>query len=164
MEIRLGDGDAKLYSRLKVSSLDLDFAQYCLGVILKRRWHHQPWDKRGTIYLQQSAFTSALVVAYARPFTKSDGWPHFPPGLKRFDGAEDKLHDHMIELRHTVFAHSDSRNYSVSPWQSGKFSTDVVGVPAFRMSGEQAVLLNGMIAKLQLAIRRRMNQILRVEG
>jgi len=44
------------------------------------------------------------------PFTKSRGWPKFPPQLKEFDGEENVLHDHMIELRDTVYAHSDSSN------------------------------------------------------
>ena len=64
MEIQLQDVEAKLYRRLQVSSLDFDFAQYCVGVILKR--HYQPWEKRGTIYLQQSAFMSAFVIACQR--------------------------------------------------------------------------------------------------
>jgi hypothetical protein len=63
-----------------------------------------------------------------------------------------------------VFAHSDSKNYSVSPWRSEKFSTDIVTAPAFRISAVEAALLNHMIDKLQLAIRRRMNQIVPVEG
>ena len=130
MEIQLQDVEAKLYRRLQVSSLDFDFAQYCVGVILKR--HYQPWEKRGTIHLQQSAFMSAFVIAYARPFTKSRGWPKFPPQLKEFDGEENVLHDHMIELRDTVYAHSDSSNYSVTPWRSRKFSTDIVGAPTLR--------------------------------
>jgi hypothetical protein len=159
MEIRLGDSDAKLYNRLNVSSLDLEFAQYCVGVILKKRWHLQPWDKRGTIYLQQSAFTSALVVACSRPFKGSRGWPKLPPGLVEFDSQENMLHSRIIDLRDSVFAHSDSKNYSVSPWQIGRFSTDIVGAPTLHISAEQAVLLKQMICKLQFAIRHRMNEI-----
>ena len=162
MEIRLPEGGAKLYSRLKVSSLDLDLAQYCVGVILKKGWHYQPWEKRGTIYLQQSAFTSALVIAYARPFTKSRDWPKFPPALKEFDSKENALHDRMIELRNTLFAHSDSNNYWVSPWRSGEFATDIVGAPAFRINAKDADLLKHMVDKLQDAIRRRMRQIVPV--
>jgi len=156
-------GDAKLYSRLHVSNLDLNFAQYCVGVILRKEWHYQPWERRGTIYLQQSAFMSALVIAYARPFTKSRDWPDFPRQLMEFDSDENILHDHMIKLRNTLYAHSDSHNYSVRPWRSGKFSTDIVGAPALRMSAEEGALLKQMINKLQLAIRRRMSQIVPVE-
>lgn len=163
MEIHLRTDDAKLYSRLHVSSLDLGFVQYCVGVILKKGWHYRPWEKRGTIYQQQSAFMSAIVTAYARPFTKSFGWPKFPPELKEFNSGEDVFHLRMIELRNSVYAHSDSKNYSVRPWRSGKFSTDIVGAPELCISAKEALLLKQMVNKLQLAIRRRMSQIVSVK-
>ncbi len=159
MEIHPPDDDAKLYSRLHVSSLDLDLAKYCVDVILKKRWHHQPWEKRGAIYLQQSAFMSALVTAYARPFTESRGWPKLPPDLKEFTCEENKLHDQLIELRNTVYAHSDSKNYSIRPWRAPNFATDIVGAPVLRISAEEAARLKRMIQKLQVAIRRRMTEI-----
>lgn len=164
MEIKLRDNDAKLHSRLHVSSLDLGFAQYCVEVILKKGWHYRPWEKRATIYLQQSAFMSALVTAYARPFTKSYGWPPFPRELKQFNRKEDAFHDRVIELRNTVYAHSDSKNYLVRPWRSERFSTDIVRTPELRMSADEAVLLKQMIDKLQLAIGRKMSQIVPVEN
>src|SRR5664280_3312425 len=111
MKIKLEDQDAALYSRLYVSSLDLDFAGYCLGVLLEKGWHYQAWERPGRIYKQQSAFTSALVIAYGRPFTTSKGWPQFPAELKDFDLEESALHEHMMELRHTIYAHSDSKHY-----------------------------------------------------
>lgn len=129
MEIKLKDRDARLYSRLYVSGLDFDFAAYCLGVLLKKGWHCQPWERRGTIYQQQSAFTSALVIAYARPFTKSKGWPHFPSELKAFDLEESAMHKHIMELRHTIYAHSDSKHYAVIPWRTEAFSTDILTAP-----------------------------------
>jgi len=163
MEINLPDDDAKLYSKLHVSSLDLDFAQYCIGVILKKGWHYRPWEKRGTIYQQQSAFMSALVTAYARPFTKSFGWPRFPPELKEFNSREDVFHERMIALRNSVYAHSDSKNYSVRPWRSGELCTEIVGAPELCISANEALLLKQMVNKLRLAIRRRMSQMVSVE-
>jgi hypothetical protein len=74
LEIQLPDDDAKLYSRLYVSSLDLDLAKYSVNIILKKGWHYQPWEKRGTIYLQQSVFMSALTQ---EPL----GWRPVQPGL-----------------------------------------------------------------------------------
>jgi hypothetical protein len=46
-----------------------------------------------------------------------------------FSGQEDKLHKTMADLRNKVYAHSDREKYSVRPWRSGKFSTDIVGTP-----------------------------------
>jgi hypothetical protein len=161
MEIHLRDDEKKLYSMLYVSSLDLGFAQYCVGVILKKGWHYQPWEKRGTIYQQQAAFMSALVIAYMRPFSAHEkrGRREFPRDLMEFSGQEDKLHKTMADLRNKVYAHSDREKYSVRPWRSGKFSTDIVGTPVLCISTEDADLLKQMINKLQLAIRRRMSQI-----
>jgi hypothetical protein len=155
MKIHLRDDDKSRYSRLHISGLDLDFAQYYVGVILKKGWHYEPWEKRGTIYLQQSAFMSALVIAYAR----SIGWPNFPPHLKEFSDQEKLLHKRMMELRNKVYAHSDLDKYSAVPWRKGRFSTDIVGAPVLRISAEEAALLKRMIQKLQLAIRRSMAEI-----
>lgn len=160
MEIKLADKDSKLYSRLYISRLDLRFADYCLGILLKKGWHSQPWETRGTIYQQQSAFTSALVVAYARPFTKSKGWPAFPPELKDFDFEESNLHEYIMELRHTIFAHSDSKHYTVQPWRTEWVSTEILCAPWPKITAEQAALLKIMIGKLDMAIDRRMKQIL----
>jgi hypothetical protein len=106
---------------------------------------------------------SALVIAYARPFTDSRDWPKFPLQLMEFESDEKALHGHMIQLRNTLYAHSDSKNYFVKPWRSGGFYADIVAAPALRMSAEEAALLKQMIGKLQLAIRRRMRQIVPVK-
>lgn len=159
MKIKLADQDAKLYSRLYVSGLDLAFAGYCVGVLLKKGWHYQAWERRGTIYQQQSAFTSALVMAYGRPFKKSNGWPPFPSELKDFSLEENALHEWMMKLRDTIYAHSDSEHYNVEPWRTEEFSTDILTAPWPRMTAEEAALLWRMIRKLQAAIQRRMREI-----
>jgi hypothetical protein len=153
MEISLGKSEAEFYSKLYVSSLDFEFAAFCLGMLLKKGWHHKPWERRGTIYEQQSAFTLACVVAYSRPFTRSKGWPRFPVTLVDFDVQESELHEQILELRHSVYAHSDSKNYTVKPWRAGGFSTDIIGAPWQRITREEALLLQRMIRKLQKAIR-----------
>src|ERR1700759_5574944 len=68
-------------------------------------WHNQPWDRRGTIYQQHAAFTTALVTAYGGPFTQSNGWPDIRKQLSAtYSGQELVLHEKLIELRHTVYA------------------------------------------------------------
>jgi hypothetical protein len=128
-------------------------------VLLKKGWHHQPWERRGTIYQQQLVFTSALVIAYARPFTRANGWPRFPAELMAFNEKEKVLHEKMLELRHSVFAHSDSKHYKVTPWRAQEFSTDILSAPWPRITKEDAVLLQRMIAKLQTAIQRRCEEM-----
>ena len=159
MEVKLDDKDGKLYSRLFVSSRDLGFAAYCVGFVLKKGWHYKPWEKRGSVYLQQSAFMSALATAYARPFTRSYGWPSFPEELIRFSTEESELHKRMIDQRNSIYAHSDSKCYSVKPWRAEDFSTNIVGAPELRISAEEAALLREMICKLQASIRNRMEEL-----
>lgn len=160
MELRLSEDDAKLYSKLYVSSSDISFARYCASVLLKKGWHAQPWERRGTIYQQQAAFTSALVTAYARPFTTSKGWPKLPSDMESsFDDREKALHEQLMELRHTVYAHSDSKSYSIRPWRSADFSTDIVGAPVLRITADDAKLFMSMSAKLLALIGERMESL-----
>lgn len=160
MEVQLTADDAKLYSRLYVSIKDVDFARYCAGVLLKKGWHRQPWEGRGTTYQQQAAFTSALVTAYGRPFTSSDGWPKIPLDLIPYDEQEWALHEQLKTLRHTVYAHSDSINYSIRPYRSEAFSTDIVTAPALRITSEDAKRLQLMTGKLIASFRRKMSSLL----
>jgi len=161
MEIQLSPDDAKLYSKLYVSSSDIAFARYCASVILKKGWHTQPWERRGTIYQQQAAFTTALVTAYARPFTKSHGWPSLPKELTAvYSDQEAALHKQLIKLRHTVYAHSDSAGYSIRPWHAEDFSTDIVGAPVMRITSEEATLFQVMTRKLLLSMDARRKALL----
>ena len=98
MEVPLSAANKKIYSKLFVSISDIEIARYCAGVILKKGWHTHPFERRGTIYLQQAAFTTALVTSYARPFTQSKGWPRFPKDLiAAYSGKELALHDRLIK-------------------------------------------------------------------
>ena len=160
MLIPLSPADEKLYGKLYASCDDLAFARYCLRVITKKKWHHTPWAKRGTIYLQQAAFTCALIVSYGRVFTRSDGWKRLSTDLGNFDSEEAACHERVMQMRHSVFAHTDSKQYSVRPWRAGDFSTDIVGAPMLRITEEDATLLNGMTRKLIAAMRARMKAIL----
>src|SRR5690348_1701384 len=90
-ELILNKKDRNLHDKLLVSSDDIAIAQFCAGVLLKNGWHAQPWERRGTVYQQQTAFTTALITAYARAFTKSKGWPAFPPALCVYDDRESAL-------------------------------------------------------------------------
>lgn len=159
MEIKFKDEEEALYSKLYVSRDDFAFAKYCLGVLLKKGWHHKMLERRGTIFQQQTAFTSALVVAYARPFTKSRGWPQFPSELKDFDLRETALHEHMLEMRHTIYAHSDSKHHTLRPQRIGKYLVHMAGV-GVPITAEEAALLKQMIDKLQVAIDQRLTKLL----
>lgn len=160
MEVALSEKQQRLYSKLYVSCTDIDFARYCAGVLLKKGWHGMPWERRGTIYQQQAAFTTSLVTAYARPFTRSEGWPKIPPELIVYDRPEQELHEHIIALRHKVYAHSDSESYSVRPWRSGSFATDIIRSPPLRLTAAEVVLFQAMTTKIMKSIQMRMEAVL----
>lgn len=151
----------RLYERLFVAAEDLGLARQYAQHLLKKGWHSAPWERRGSIYMQQSAFVTALVVSYARAFTKSHGWPKFPEIFLSEDQAAIALHEQLISLRHEVYAHSDSKHHKVQPWRiDSEVLTDIRGAP-FRCftKGECELiteLVDGILGRLspQLAIMR----------
>jgi len=68
------------------------------------------------IYLHNPLYV-AFVLAYADRSQRS--CCRNSPTVKEFDGEETSS-EHMIELRDTVYAHSDSSNYC-NAWRSRKF-------------------------------------------
>jgi len=154
------DAAGKLYKRLYVSLEDLGHAYGFSSFILKNGWHFDPWEKRGSIYLQQSAFTSALIVFYARPFTRSYGLPDFPTRLIPYDEKEMQLHKTIMDLRHQVYAHSDSHRYKVTPLRIFGQASAIVGGPFFKLTKKQTQQLHRMIKKTQTAIELEINMLL----
>jgi hypothetical protein len=126
----------------------------------KKGWHHRPWDRRGSIYFQQSASTTALVVAYARVFKKSRGMTNFPERLLGYSAAEKQLHKQLITLRDEVYAHSDGSSYSIRPWRMGSSSTDIVTSPMLMLSAEETDTFLAMTGQVQVAIQRRLKELL----
>jgi len=66
----------------------------------------------------------------------------------------------MMELRHTIFAHSDSKHYNVVAASLPDDSSVDVLIGAWpRITEKQAVLLEKMIKKLIEAINRKIGEI-----
>jgi hypothetical protein len=164
MKVPFVEANAKLYNRLYVSRSDIDFARYCAGVLLKKGWHVQPWEKRGTIYQQQTAFTSALVTAYARPFTKSKGWPSFPEELIPYDLAELELHKQLMKMRHKVFAHSDSESYSIKTFKIENDVAHLLTQPTLRLTAKEVKLFQSMTSKLIFSLNVFMETLIDTAG
>ena len=153
----------KLYERLHVSFLDLGLARQYAAHLIKNWWHSAPYERRGSIYMQQSAFTTSLVVSYARPFKGSRGWPPFPKEFWQYDQAQCALHAHLIGLRDQVYAHSDSSRYTVKPWRiNADLLTDIEGVPFLRLSKAECELVVSMINCIQRLLGPRL-KVLRSE-
>jgi hypothetical protein len=73
--LSLDEREKKQYEKWFVACRDIRLARQCAEVLLKKGWHYHPWEKRGSIYFQQSVYVTAVVVSYARAFTLSKGWP-----------------------------------------------------------------------------------------
>jgi hypothetical protein len=123
-----------LYQRLYISAEDLQLASEFAHHVLKKRWRFAPWERRWSTYVQQAAFTSAFVTAYARPFTQSKGWPPFPETLVQYTPEERVLHQHLLALRHQVYAHSDSCRHNVRPMRIVGNPSAIVGSPFLKLT------------------------------
>lgn len=160
MEISLNEKHKQLYEKLYVSGCDIAFAQQCAEFILKKGWHCKPWERRGSVYFQQSVYVTALVVSYGRTFTKSKGWPSLQVELLGYSAAQMRLHKKLLELRHTVYAHSDSERYSIKPWNIESISTDIVSEPLMMISPAEAKRFLKMTQKALSAFESRRKGLL----
>ena len=71
--------------------------------------------------LELQALNCAMIVAYCRPFSGNDlktksSIPDLPTSfLKDFSREEREFHDYIIQLRNTVWCHSDSLPIDLEP-------------------------------------------------
>jgi hypothetical protein len=99
------------YRRLWLTEIDLEEAKGAINEIIKRDLRRTA--TRSPTPLLQS-LTTALVIAYARPFTMSRGNAAFAdrtvPGalLRVFSSSERQFHNQLIEIRNKEVAHSDA--------------------------------------------------------
>jgi len=156
------DRDRRLHDRLYVSLKDIWFARQCAEVLVNKNWHKEPWEARQSGYMHQSAYTTALVIAYSRPFTKSDGWPAFPERLLRsYDTSDKFLHRRLLDLRDSVYAHSDSAHYRIMFWADSDGSVlPVERTPSMRIEAEEAAQFLRMTSKLVKAVEERIQELL----
>lgn len=153
--------DCSLYSLLHVAEEDLRQAEFYATYLLKKGWHHQAWERRWTVYMQQAAFTTALATAYSRPFTVSRSWPKFPTRLLRhFDAAQRELHRQIVNLRNSVYAHSDIGGRLVRPFSLEGDPTAIERLPSMRFTREELERLKAMIKVIQSAIAARKMELL----
>ncbi len=146
------------YRRMWLTEIDLEEAKGAIEEILKRDL------RRSSIHpptpLLQS-LTTALIVAYARPFVLSRGDPHFAdrtvPGslLKVLTPLEQKLHEHLISIRNKEVAHSDADVTEVSLELLNGGHGGICMVTRAPFNRTQLRLLLRMIGKLQNELERR---------
>ncbi|MER9147056.1 hypothetical protein NKI30_00215 [Mesorhizobium opportunistum] len=148
MLIELPKAEKGLFDKLTVSCMDIGFAKQCAEFLLKKGWHSQEWQRRGSVYFQQSVYTTSLIVSYTRPFTKTRGLPAIPADWLDFSPDEQRLHRALRHRHNTVYAHSDGSSYSFRPWKSDDFATILEQRPAHILSKDDAELFVRMSARL----------------
>lgn len=157
-ELTFSDEDQRLYEKLRTSIQDLLYASAYGAVILKKKWKAKPWS-RGSTYLQQSAYITAMVTAYGRAFTESRGWPMLPRGIMGvYTKDQKKVHKRIMTLRNSLYAHSDSAHYYVRPWKSD-WHTDVTSDPILEVEHSEIEVLQVMCSRMVSAIHDRMEMI-----
>ncbi len=101
----------RMYRRLYLSYNDLEEAQATIEELLRARI---PITRKTAPSPLLMALTTALVVAYARPFVNSRGQSSFAekslPGslLRVLTSKQRGIHDFLIEMRNREVAHSDA--------------------------------------------------------
>jgi hypothetical protein len=118
VKIKLKKESARKYRRLWASRNDLELARAYAAHLIKKGWFEPEWARRQRIYFQQQAFTTALVVSYARAFLDPKDWEQYLLKHLPYDeiGSERLvLHQYLMKLRNQLFAHSDLRSVDVQP-------------------------------------------------
>lgn len=101
----------RLYRRLWLTDVDLEEAKGAINEILRRDLR-RPSSNKPTPLLQ--SLTTALVVAYCRPFVMSRGNPTYAdrtvPGsiLRVYSAPERAFHEELLLMRNREVAHSDA--------------------------------------------------------
>ena len=143
------------YKRLHISLVDLDFVHHHANHLLTNELFRGHEKGNEELYNQQTAFVSALKVAYGRIFTKSKGLPNFPMRLTQYTDEEKKLHDRWLEDRHKLFAHSDSESFHVLVGRNTVIKT----IPMYHLNKDEVELVLVMAEKLRNSIVRRINEL-----
>ncbi|MEA9588734.1 hypothetical protein VC279_02950 [Xanthomonas sp. WHRI 10064A] len=156
--------ESLLYQKLYISLSDLAMADTFASQLVKNGWHFVLWEtrRRWSTYMKQAAFTSAFITAYARPFTKSHGWPQFPMEIVRFNAADELLHKKIINLRNTVYAHSDSASHTVKPYRISGYPSAIVRSPPLRLTHDELLHVQRMISGLMKVIGPELDRLLNV--
>ena len=148
------------YTDLYSARMDLGEARQFAEFLLKKAWHFAPWERRGTIYCQQSAFVTAFIVSYIRPFSTKGQRESLGFLMEGLTDAEKRFHETMLRLRNKVYGHSDSSvvRFQILP-RDGERPLVIESIPFRRLEKFelQAALL--VITKLQRRITEEMERL-----
>ncbi len=157
-EASLSKRDRALYEKLYASHGDLGTARSCAEFILKWGWHTFSFMRRGRVPIQQIAFTTTMIVSYARPFSAGRGNINFPTRLLRYNEKEASFHARLIKLRNEQYAHSDASSISMRPLK-GSVVKNIQSIRDLRFPAGELKLFIEMTLGLCNRIQERLEEI-----
>jgi hypothetical protein len=114
--------------------------------------------RRGSIPIQQVAFTTSMIVSYARPFSSGRGGAlTFPRRLLKYDAKEMNFHVRLLKLRNEQYAHTDPSTVSVRPLKG--MITSIQSIRDLRFSKAELLMFVEMTGGLVGRISERLEQI-----
>ena len=141
--------------RLSITDGDLFQARQYASSLLK---HGTSIRETAEERVVQLALTTALVVAYGRPFSgnkdksrKNEPKPDWLTEL--FSADELRLHARMLERRHKVFAHSDAGAFDVTVYTSGEASIPISRNPHIALEDAELIAVVSLIDKMSDRVR-----------
>lgn len=149
------------YKLLHVAEEDLRQANFYAAHMIKRGWHFEPFERRSSVYMQQSAFATGLATAYSRPFTKSRNRSILSGKfLSEFTSDQKILHRKILNLRNTIYAHSDLTKRYISPVIIDGFATAVQDFTSMKFTKDELTKFLSMIEIISSKIRIRKESLL----
>lgn len=147
-----------LYTKLAASAEDLTLARRHTRNLLARQGDFGPIRDDNTDYWERVAFVTALVVSYGRVFSDSKGLPHFPIRLLQYTTREKDLHEELMLMRRTQYAHSDRVSHHVR-LAKGPGVTAVHRMPAYSIPRYKLKIIEKMLNKLIANIETRQSEL-----
>jgi len=151
----------RLYRRLWLAEIDLEEAKAALDEIIRAKIPIPRQEQPPPLLL---SLTTALVVAYSRPWTYSRGQSvaeRTVPGslLRCLTSRQREIHDFLIDLRNREVAHSDADilDLHLKLYSHGHSAILRVSREAFRKSELQEI--RRIIEKLEKAIANRCEEL-----
>ena len=152
------------YQLLHVAQQDLSQAAFFADHLRRQGWHAEPWEVSWQDYLHQGAYMTSMVVAYARPFTESRGWPKFPSRLLRLDQEQKLLHKRLLQLRNEIYAHTDVAARKIRPIVFEGKPSAIEVLPPMRMSPSELLAVRKLIFGIGEAVNIRLEELAKLVG
>jgi hypothetical protein len=149
--------EERLFRKLHISVIDLNFARHHAHQILTRKLYVPQTKGQGQgRYAVQVAFVTALVAAYGRAFAQAKGKTQIPGRLTGYTAEENALHRELLDLRNQLCAHSDDETFhTLTPARS----MTIQMVPFYCIKPEKIKLFLAMTKRVRIALARRADEL-----